>query len=144
MATDSSIRPQGPTGPAVEEPTIGRLVADATRDVSSIMRNEIALAKTEVMGDVKKAGKGGGFFAAAAAFALLGLIFLLHTIAQALIAIGLAAWLSYLIVTLLLFAGAALFALLGKSAVSKIKGKPERTIQTTKETIDAVKASAAG
>ncbi len=137
MSTDRTGRPA-----LEDEPTIGRLVADATRDLSSIVRNEIALAKTEVTTDVKKVGKGAGMFAGAAVFAVFGLIFLLHTVAQGLIALGLAAWLAYLIVTLLLFGCAVILALIGKSALSKVKGKPERTIKTTKETIEVVKASA--
>lgn len=140
MATEPSMY----SDPVAEEPTIGRLVAEASRDVSSIVRNEIALAKTEIQGDVKKAAKGGAMFAAAGVLAVFGLTFLFHTIAQALIALGLAAWLSYLIVTVFIFLVAAICALVGKSALSKVKGKPERTIATTKETIDAVKSHTAG
>jgi len=40
------------------DPTIGRLVSDATRDVSSLIRNEIKLAKTEVQVSVKAGGTG--------------------------------------------------------------------------------------
>ena len=54
------------------ERTIGQLVADATHDVSTIVRSEIALAKAEVAADAKKAGAGAGMFAAAAFVALLG------------------------------------------------------------------------
>lgn len=143
MATQVN-EPQSPEAPRATDPTIGRLVNDALQDVSILVRNEIALAKAEVTVDVKKVAVGAGLFAGAAFVGVLGVIFLLHTIAQALIALGLAAWLSYLIVTLVLFVVAAVLALVGKSAISKVKGKPERTIATTQETIEAVKASATG
>ena len=87
----------GATRPAAaEEPTIGRLVHDALGDVSSLVRNEIALAKAEVSMDVKKAGRGGAMLAAAAVMALFGVTFLLHTIAIA-IAEFLPLWAGYLI-----------------------------------------------
>ena len=54
-----------------DERTIGQLVADATHDVSTIVRNEIALAKAEITTDAKAAGKGAGMLAAAAFLALL-------------------------------------------------------------------------
>ncbi len=115
-----------------EEPTIGKLVADATGQVSSIVRNEIALAKAEVSVDVKRAGKGGAFLAIAAVTALLSLIYLLHSLAWGFMALGLHGCTAYAIVFGLLILVAAIFALLGKKALTTIKGKPERTIATTK------------
>ncbi len=127
---------------ATEEPTIGRLVHDALEDASSLVRNEIALAKAEVSMDVKKAGKGGAMLAAAGVVALLGVIFLLHTIAIG-IAEFLPLWAGYLIVTVVLLVVAGVLALVGKKALQSVRGKPERTIATSKETIEAVKSAAA-
>lgn len=131
----------GRPAPGPEEPTIGKLVADATGQVSSIVRNEIALAKAEVSVDVKKIGKGGAFLAVAAVTALLSLIYLLHSLAWGFMALGLHGCTAYGIVFGILVLIAAIFGLLGKKALSNVKGKPERTIATTKETIDAVKAA---
>lgn len=136
--------PVGPEAPRAADPTIGRLVNDAVSDVSTLVRSEISLAKAEVSADAKKAGKAGGMFGAAGFLAVLGVVFLLHTIAQGLIALGLAPWLSYLIVTLLLFVVAGILALLGKSALKNFKGKPERAIASTKQTVEAVKQSTSG
>ncbi|WP_168583205.1 phage holin family protein [Gephyromycinifex aptenodytis] len=135
---------QDPAAPRNADPTLGRLVADATENLSGIIRNEIALAKAEVSVDAKKAGKGVAMFAGAGFFALFGFGFLLHTIALGLITAGLADWLAYLIVTVALFIIAGILAMIGKSAISKIKGKPQRTIDSTKESIAAVKASTSG
>lgn len=143
MAT-VSMEPKAPEAARAADPTIGRLVNNALEDVSALIRNEIALAKSEITFDVKKAGIGIGMFAGAAFVGVLGVIFLLHTAAQGLIALGLAAWLSYLIVTLVLFVIAGILALIGKAQVSKVQGKPKRTIETTKSTIDTVKSSASG
>ncbi len=142
----TSTRIEAPTAAArvaarESEPTIGGLVHDALQDVSTLVHSEIQLAKTEITADVKKGGMGAAFFAVAGVFAFLGLIFLLHTIAQA-IAVWLPVWAGYLIVAVLLFVGAGVFALVGKGKISKVKGKPERTIATSKETVEVVKRAA--
>lgn len=122
-----------------QEPTIGKLVADTTAHLSTIVRDEIALAKAEVSVDVKRVGKGSGFLAVAAVTAVFALIFLLHSLAWGINALGLQAWAGYAIVFGLLVLFALIFALLGKRALGKVQGKPERTIATTKETIDTLK-----
>jgi Putative Actinobacterial Holin-X, holin superfamily III len=123
----------------VPERTLGQLVADATHDLSSIMRSEIALAKAEIGADAKKAGAGAGMLAAAATFAFLALILLLIAAAYGLVAAGLAPWLAFLIVAAVLLVLGAILALVGKSSISKVKGKPERTIKNAQETIAALK-----
>ncbi|MDO5698112.1 MAG: phage holin family protein [Dermatophilus congolensis] len=133
-----------PAAPRPTDPSIGRLVNNALEDVSSLVRNEIALAKAEIAVDVKRGGIGAAMFAVAGVFAFLGLIFLLHTFALGIFALGLPLWASYLIVTLVLFIGAVIVALIGKSKLSKVNPKPERTIATTKDTIDSLKRSTSG
>jgi hypothetical protein len=128
-----------PTSAQGTERTIGQLVADATHDLSTIMRNEIALAKAEVASDAKKAGAGAGMFAAAAFVALLGLIFLFHTVV-AVIDIWLPEWAGYLITTALLFVVAGILGLLGRSSMRKLKGKPERAIKNAQDTIETLKS----
>jgi hypothetical protein len=123
------------------ERTLGQLVAEATHDISSIMHNEIALAKAEIGVDVKKAGAGGAMFAVAGVFAFLALILLLIAAAYGLVAAGLPPWLSFLIVGGVLLVVGAILAFVGKGTVSKIKGKPERTIKSAQDTVDAIRAS---
>ena len=123
----------------VPERTLGQLVADATHDLSSIMRSEIALAKAEISADAKKAGAGAGMFAAAGVFAFLALILLLIAAAYGLVAAGLAPWLSFLIVAGVLLVIGAILALVGKSSISKVKGKPERAIKNAQDTIAAIR-----
>ena len=66
MTSNAPMTPQQSTVATVteEEPTIGRLVADASRDISSLIQNEIALAKSELKVSVKAGGTGAGLFAA--------------------------------------------------------------------------------
>jgi hypothetical protein len=123
------------------ERTLGQLVADATRDISSIMRSEVALAKAEISADAKKAGLGAGMFATAGVFAFLALILLLIAAAYGLVAAGLAPWLAFLIVGGVLLVIGAILVLVGKISIDKLQGKPERAIKSTQDTIAAVRPS---
>jgi uncharacterized membrane protein len=131
-ATPSSVPAHG-KAVAVEEPTIGRLVADASRDVSALVQNEIALAKAELKVSIRAGGLSIGLFAAAAFLMLLGIIMLSVAIAYFIHLTGLdLAW-CFLIV----FAAYALVAaLLGFVGARKIRGvkAPERAIHQAQET----------
>ena len=123
------------------ERTLGQLVADATNDISSIIRSEVALAKAEMSADAKKAGIGAGMFAVAGLFAFLALILLLISAAYGLVALGLAPWLAFLIVAAVLLLVGAILVFLGKNNMDNLKGKPERAIKSTQDTIAAVRPS---
>ena len=123
------------------ERTIGQLVADATHDISGIVRSEIALAKAEVSSGAKVMGKGAGFLVGAAVLGLFVLTFLLHTLART-IAVWLPVWAGYLIVTVVLFIGAAFLAALGKKALDAAKPTPEKAIEQAQLTVAAVKDAA--
>jgi hypothetical protein len=123
------------------ERTLGQLVADATNDISSIIRSEIALAKAEMSADAKRAGLGAGMFAAAGTFAFLALILLLISAAYGLVAAGLAPWLAFLIVAGLLLILGVILVIVGKSSIDKLQGKPERAIKSAQDTFAAVRPS---
>ena len=121
-----------------EERTLGQLVAQASDDLSGIVRAEIALAKAELRGDVKNAALGGGMFGAAGYLGLLASITLVIAAAYGLVAAGLSPWLAFLIVAVVLLVLAGILALVGKSRLGKL-GPPERTIRNAQATIQAVK-----
>jgi hypothetical protein len=138
MATDPSapttVGPAAATGtPAtVEEPTIGRLVADASRDMSTLLRSEIALAKAELKVSVKNGGVGAGLFAGAAFIGVLAIIMLSVAIAYFLSMTGLhLAW-CFLIVFGLYLLVAGLLAFLGVQKVKRVRA-PERAIHQAQE-----------
>ena len=119
--------------PAVtEEPTIGKLVVDASRDVSDLIKSEIALAKSELRISVKAGGISIALFATAAFIVLLAVIMLSVAFAYFLNMTGLdLAW-CFLIVfgAYLLLAG--LLGAVGARMIKKVKG-PERAIEQAKE-----------
>ncbi|CAA9398517.1 MAG: hypothetical protein AVDCRST_MAG35-767 [uncultured Quadrisphaera sp.] len=119
------------------ERTIGQLVADASHDLSALLRSEVALAKAEVKEEVKQGALGAGLFAGAAFFGLIGFLFLL-VMAALLIALVLPTWAGFLIVAVVLFLIAGVLGLIGYTRIKKV-GPPERTIATSKQTIEAAK-----
>lgn len=121
------------------ERTLGQLVADVSTDLKSIVKDEIELAKVEVKADVAKGGKGAGMLAAAGLLALYMLGFLLLALAWGLHAAGLPVWAGMLITAGVLLVIILILALLGRGALKKVKGKPERTIDNAQRTVAAVK-----
>ena len=151
-----------------DERTIGQLVADASHDVQHIVRGEIALAKAEMSLKAKVMAKGAGLLGAAAfigvfdlrarafdadrqfidertrrrgaaAFiGVLGVLFLLHTIARV-IAIWLPVWAGYGIVTLVLLLVAGVLALVGKKALENLDPAPRKAIADVQQTVASLK-----
>ena len=123
-----------------EEPTIGKLVVDASRDVSSLVRSEIALAKSELRVSVKAGGVGIALFAVAGFLGLLAIIMLSVAFAYFLHMTGLdLAW-CYLIVFAVYVLIAGLLALVGLKKVKQVKA-PERAIAQGKQIPSAFKRS---
>ncbi|MGV3564301.1 MAG: phage holin family protein [Nocardioides sp.] len=125
------------------DPTIGRLVADASRDISTLISKEIELAKSELKISAKFGGVGVGLFAAAAFVAVLAIIMLSVALAYFIHwnGSGLDLHWAFLIVFgfYLLLAGGMVFA--GVRSVKKVKA-PERAIKQGKEIPRALKGQA--
>lgn len=118
--------------------SIGRLVGDATQHISTLVRAEMELAKSELIGEVKKGLKGAVYFLIALTVLLYSTFFVFFTAAE-----GLAEWwrvrsLAFLAVLGLMWLGAAVAGFLGYRKVKKFKA-PERTIASVKETAAALK-----
>ena len=126
--------------PADTDPTIGRLVSDASRDVSSLIRNEIKLAKTEVQLSVKAGGTGIALFAAAVFFAVMALIMLSVAFAYFLNwnGRGLALHWAFTVVFAVYLAIAIVLALIGVAKVKKVRA-PEKAIAQAQETREILK-----
>ncbi|MEO9321975.1 phage holin family protein [Nocardioides sp. C4-1] len=129
--------------PQADEPTIGKLVNDASRDISSLISKEIQLAKSELKVSVRFAGVGIALFAAAAFVAVLAIImlsvafaYLIHWNGD-----GLALHWAFLIVFGFYLLVAALLGLLGVRSVKKV-GPPEKAIEQGKAIPSALKGKA--
>jgi nitrate/nitrite transporter NarK len=123
----------------VSERTVGQLVADTTREVSELLRYEVALAKAELAEDAKRAGVGAGMLGGAGFLGAVAFVLLCVAAAFGLNeGAGWPLWLSFLVVAVVLLVIAGVLALVGRKSVSKV-GPPQRTIETSKQTVAAVK-----
>jgi membrane protein implicated in regulation of membrane protease activity len=126
-----------------DEPSVGTLVQSAMADMSTLVRGEIELAKAEIGKSAKKGAIGGGMFGAAGVVAGFSMFFLFIAIAEALTALGLPRWVSYLIVWVGLLLVAGLLALIGRRLLKKIE-KPERTLETLSDLPEVLHREAPG
>ena len=122
------------------EASLGKLVADATESISTIIRGEVELAKLELRSSVKNVGTGVVFFAAAAVLLVFSLTFGFIALAEGLIAAGLWRWAGYLVVFGAMLLVIAMLVFFGIRKVKRVRA-PERTIATSKDTVAYLKAN---
>ncbi|GIH25989.1 hypothetical protein Aph01nite_42990 [Acrocarpospora phusangensis] len=118
-----------------EDESLGALVAQASNHISTLVRSEIELAKSELKFDARRIGTASGLFAAAAFILHLCLILASFTIAYVLVdAVGLAQWLAFLIVTVFYLLVAALLGYVGYRRLKGLAGfrRTRRSFQTLK------------
>jgi Putative Actinobacterial Holin-X, holin superfamily III len=128
----------GTVQPDGTEPSIGALVAEASRDLSTLLRAEIDLAKSEIRDEAKTAAKGGAMFGGAAFLGLLAVILLSIALAYGLVALGVWPWLAFVIVAVFYLLIAGVLALIGRRTMSRVR-PPERTIRSVRETAKLAK-----
>jgi len=121
-----------------EEPTVGALVADASRDISALIQSEIKLAKAELSVSLKAGGIGVALFALAGFVLLLSLIFGSVAVAYFIAMSGLDLAYCFLIVFGGYVAIAVLFIILGVVYVKKVRA-PQRAIAQAKQIPSALK-----
>ena len=122
------------------ERTIGTIVRDLAEHISTLFRSEIALLKLELKDTAGKLSGGVAMFIGAAFLAVFGAGFLFVTIVLGLVRLGVPAWVSTLIVTLILFAGAAALALMGKKKFAGVQFVPEESVKQIKADVETIKA----
>jgi uncharacterized membrane protein YqjE len=124
-----SAAPQPPGNDS--EPSIGDLVAQAIRDVSQLVKCELALAKLELRDDAKRLGLAAALLAIAAFTGCLILVLLSFALVYGLVTLGIWIWAAFLIVAgvyALLAAVAILIVFVRVRGISGL-GKTRRTVQ---------------
>src|SRR5438094_7873478 len=116
--------------------SLGAIVRELAEHISTLFRSEIALVKLEIKDTVAKLGGGIGMFAAAVFLALFGLAFLFVTVVLGLVALGVPAWVSTLIVTVVLFIAAAILVVMGKKKFAAVEFVPTASIENTTTDIE--------
>lgn len=123
--------------------SIGSIIKDLSADLSNLVRSEIALLKLELKESAAKLGGGSVLLAGAAFLGLIGVAFMFVTLTLGLVALGVPAWVSSLIVTVLLFIGAVVLALLGKKKLASVNFVPSESLDHIRTDIDTLKADVA-
>ena len=119
--------------------SVSDLIKGITDDVKLLVRDEIQLAKAELVPAAKNAGIGAGLFGAAGYFAICALSVLYFAAAFALAQV-MDTWLAFLIVGVALLLIAAVLGLVGFLMVKRVKA-PEKTIANANATVTEIKAA---
>ena len=118
------------------------LVKDLSREVTDLVRQEIALARAEMMEKGRKAGRGAGMLSGAAVVGLAAVGGSMATLIL-LLDIVMPSWLAALIVTAVYAAVAAVLGLRGKAEISEAgPPTPEQTVESVKEDVQWAKTRA--
>jgi hypothetical protein len=135
----SQVDPAGP--PFGSRPSVGDLFSDVAADLSTLMRQEVQLAKAELRQSATRGGKGAGLLAGAGVSSHMVALF-----------VSVAAWWSIgdatghgwsaLIVAAIWLIIAALLGLTGRRELRAVAGIPQTT-QTVKKIPDAVRGNEA-
>jgi Flp pilus assembly protein TadB len=116
-----------------DDRSLGELFAELTRESSTLVRQEVNLAKTEMTQKASAVGKDLGFLAAGGAVLYAGFLALLAAVILALTGLGLPAWLAALLVGLVVGAVGVFLVQRGRDALRRTNLAPQQTIETLKE-----------
>jgi hypothetical protein len=132
---ETGVSGHGGDATSTREESVGQLLGELSADMSTLVRQEVALAQAELSQKAKSAGKGAGMLAGAA---VVGLAVLGALTAFLIIVIDLAAptWLAALVVTVVWVLVMVGLALAGRAALKRaLPAKPEQTVETVKEDV---------
>jgi hypothetical protein len=122
-------------GPNGADKSLGDIVSEVSEKASLLVREEIELAKAEIVSKAKKMGRGAGIGAAAGVFLIFALVMFLHTLAWLLVeAFDLQIWVGFGIVTLLLVILAIIAGLLAAKWLKAGPPTPDMAIEQAKIT----------
>jgi hypothetical protein len=120
--------------------SLGAIVRDLTQDLSTLFRSEVALAKLEVKQAIAAVGGVAAMFAGALVLGLLAAALLFVTAVLGLVEIGVPAWLSTLIVAVVLLVLAGTLVFMGKKKMAKVEFKPSAAVESIKTDISTIKS----
>lgn len=111
--------------------SLGDLLGEVTRDLSTLIRQEMALARAELKESAGKAAKGAGTLGGAAYAAGMAVLFLSIALWWALALLVGGGWSGVIVAVIWAVVAAILFAV-GRKEIAQIDGAPQ-TVETLKE-----------
>ncbi len=124
--------------PDVASASVGELVGEVSRDLSTLMRQELALAKAEMREEAVKSGKAVGLLGGAGLAGYFVLLFLSAALWAGLSNVMDPGWAALIVAAVWALVGGVLYTT-GRDRIRQVRPKPERTVDTLKETPSALK-----
>jgi hypothetical protein len=121
------------TQPAPEDRSLGELFGDLSREITTLVRQEATLARTEISQKASRVGKDVGMLAAGGAVAYAGLLALVAAVIALLVEAGMTWWGSALLVGVVVAAIGGLLVWRGLDALKHEDLAPRETVETIKE-----------
>ncbi|MBW9111041.1 phage holin family protein [Microbacterium trichothecenolyticum] len=127
-----------PSQQKAAETSLGELVGEVSRDLSTLMRKELELAKAELSESAKRAGAGAGLLGGAGYAGMMAVFFLSVALWWGLgDLIDSLGWSAVIVAVLWGIIAAILYAV-GRNRLKTVQGAP-KTVETVKEIPDALK-----
>lgn len=117
--------------------SLGELFSEVSRDISTLMRQEVALAKAELKESAAKSAKGAGLVGGAGYAALMAVFFLSMALWWALGTLMGGGWSGVVVAAIWMIIALILF-LVGRRQLAQVEGVPQ-TVETLKEIPDTLK-----
>jgi len=124
--------------PDVGDASVGQLMSNISQDLSTLMRQELELAKTEMKAEAKQAGKGAGMLGGAGFGGYMVMLFLSIALWWALSNVMDQGWSALIVAGVWAVIAAVLFAL-GRSRMRRVEPVPERTVDSLKQMPDQLR-----
>ena len=112
--------------------SVGQLLGEVSQDMSTLMRQELALAKAEVKQEAFKSGKAAGLLGGAGFAGYMLLLFLSIAAWWGLANVMDQSWAALIVAAVWAVTGAVLYAA-GRARMREVNPTPERTAETLKE-----------
>jgi VIT1/CCC1 family predicted Fe2+/Mn2+ transporter len=116
-----------------DERSLGDLFGDLSRQLSTLVRKEIDLARTEMTSRARSATQDVALIGAGGAVAYAGLLVFLGAVVLLLVDAGLEPWLAALLVAVVAIAIGGALVWRGREGLKQTSLTPERTIETLKD-----------
>jgi hypothetical protein len=116
-----------------EDRSLSELFGDLTREVGTLVHDEVSLARAELTEKAKRVGKNAGFLAAGGALAYAGLLALVAAAVLGITAAGLPGWASALIVGVVVAGIGGMLVMKGMAGIKEVDPMPRETVRTLKE-----------
>jgi hypothetical protein len=122
----------------VSQNSVGELIGEVAKDLSTLMRQELELAKAELKHEAGRAGRAAGMVGAAGFAAYMVLLFVSIALWWGLSNVMDQGWAALIVAVPWAVAGAVLYSA-GRRRLSRLNPTPERTAATLKELPDTIR-----